>query len=68
MPILQDYFEKTCGKWLAPSEESTNFRSVIFFFFIGTTATLSLFRNSKITLQIAMLIASFLNEIINKKI
>lgn len=32
MPILQDYFEKTCGKWLAPSEKSTNFRSVIFSF------------------------------------
>lgn len=33
MPILQDCFEKTHGKWLAPSEDSTNFRLVRFFFF-----------------------------------
>lgn len=68
MPILQDCFEKTHGKWLAPSEDSTNFRLVsFFFFFLGTTATISLFKNSEITLQITVLIASFLNEIINKK-
>lgn len=66
IPISQDYFEKTHGKWLAPSEESTNFRSVIFFFFLGTIARYHYLEIPRL-LQIAMLIARFLNEIINKK-